>query len=242
MGKCLWTSVVIQRRKLSWTKSVSVTVSISSSMKSRPRWQFWSKAQPPWSQITRVTIIIYIIKWWHHHAFFGFVGNPFLSISACCMNHVVCCYIKCCKRSSNLTPLTHISHSLLQKLAGLDLLSLSHGDISGFKLQPLSQGNDGVGRIWTHWQEADEWSSCSWFLPHPLQVKNHPFCVLLSHCIHYVFTGLEEKEKEIRQSRCVCLLLFNAQSQNIRGRTWECSFWKAGNWAVQRVDFSYFLF
>ncbi|TNN79753.1 hypothetical protein EYF80_009986 [Liparis tanakae] len=36
MGKCLWTSVVIQRRKQSCTISVSVTVSISSSMKSSP--------------------------------------------------------------------------------------------------------------------------------------------------------------------------------------------------------------
>lgn len=133
--------------------------------------------------------------------------NPFLweptllSSSACCMKQLVCCYVKWCKNSSNLTPLTHISHGLLQKLAGMDLLSLSHGDISGFKLQPLPQRDDGVGWIWTHWQEADERSSRVWFLPHLLQVKNHPFCVLLTHCIHDVFTGLEEKEKEIRQSR-----------------------------------------
>lgn len=122
-----------------------------------------------------------------------------LSSSACCMKQLVHSYIKWCKNSCNLTPLTHIGHGLLQKLASMDLLSLSHWDISGFNLQPLPQRNDGVGRIWTHWQEADERSSRVWFLPRLLQVQKHPFCVLLPHCIHYVFTGLREKGKEIRQ-------------------------------------------
>lgn len=83
----------------------------------------------------------------------------------------------------------------------MDLLSLSHGDVTGFKLQPLPQGDDGVSRVGAHRQEADERSSRVGFLPHPLQVQDHTFAVLLTHRARDVFTGLQEKENSIRQRR-----------------------------------------
>ena len=46
-----WTSVVIQTREDSWMCSVSVRRSSSSSMKSRPRWQFWSSTHVPCGSI-----------------------------------------------------------------------------------------------------------------------------------------------------------------------------------------------
>lgn len=49
IGKWLCSSVVIHNLKESWTCSVSTTVSISSSMNSKPRWQFWRSAHPPWN-------------------------------------------------------------------------------------------------------------------------------------------------------------------------------------------------
>lgn len=47
MGNRLWTSVVIHRRKASCTVSASTMMSISSSMKSSPRWQFCRSTHPP---------------------------------------------------------------------------------------------------------------------------------------------------------------------------------------------------
>jgi len=52
MGKPLCSSVVIQSRKVSWTNSVTVRVSITSSMNARPRWQFCSSAKPPCQRAT----------------------------------------------------------------------------------------------------------------------------------------------------------------------------------------------
>ena len=49
IGKWLCSSVVIHSLNASWTCSVSTTVSISSSINSKPRWQFWRSAHPPWN-------------------------------------------------------------------------------------------------------------------------------------------------------------------------------------------------
>ena len=49
MGNFGCTSVVIQALALSCMDSVSVRVLRSSSMKSRPKWQFCSSSQPPYS-------------------------------------------------------------------------------------------------------------------------------------------------------------------------------------------------
>lgn len=95
--------------------------------------------------------------------------------------------------SSHLRAWTHISHGLLQKLPSMDLLSLSHRHVSGLNLELLPQCSDGVSRVWSHWKEADKRCPWIWFLPHLLQVKNHPFSVLLPHCISYVFTSLRKR-------------------------------------------------
>lgn len=111
------------------------------------------------------------------------------------MLFLVCCYIKWCQRTINLTPLTHISHGLLQKLSGMDLLSLPHGDIACFNLQSLSQRDNWISWVWTHWQEANERSPWIWFLPSLLQVKNHPLCILRPHRIHHIFPSLTKIRK-----------------------------------------------
>ena len=49
IGKCACSSVVIHSLNESWTCSASATVSNNSSMNSRPRWQFWRRAHPPWN-------------------------------------------------------------------------------------------------------------------------------------------------------------------------------------------------
>lgn len=101
------------------------------------------------------------------------------------------------KPNPNLTPSTHISHGLLQKLSGMDLLSLTHGDIACFNLQSFSQRNNWIRWVWTHWQEANERSSWIWFLPGLLQIKNYPLCIPRTHRIHNVFPSLTEKRKSV---------------------------------------------
>lgn len=111
------------------------------------------------------------------------------------MLSLVCCYIIWRQRRINLTPSTHISHGLLQKLSGMDLLSLPHRDIACFNLQSLSQRDNWISWVWTHWQEANERSPWIWFLPGLLQIKNYPLCIPHAHRIHNVFPSLTEKRK-----------------------------------------------
>lgn len=47
MGNLGWTSVVSHTLQPLWMFSELVTDSSSSSRKSRPRWQFWRRSQPP---------------------------------------------------------------------------------------------------------------------------------------------------------------------------------------------------
>lgn len=60
MEKRLCGSVVIHTLKVSWGDSTVVTVSSSSSINSRPRWQFCKRTQPPCSHSPQ-TIVSYII-------------------------------------------------------------------------------------------------------------------------------------------------------------------------------------
>lgn len=85
---------------------------------------------------------------------------------------------------------------MLQQLASMNFLSLAHGDVTRFDLEPLAQGDDGVGGVRAHGQKADEGRAGFRLLPRLLQIQDHALGIVLPQRVCDIFTGLENKRKD----------------------------------------------